>query len=87
MQFTKPLLTAAALSTFVAGIAMMAPAAHAEKAVFEKCSGIVKAGKNDCKSSAHSCAGQASKDASPTEWLYVPAGTCDKIVGGHVVKM
>jgi uncharacterized membrane protein len=87
MQFTKPLLTAAALTSFVAGVAMMAPAAHAEKAGFEKCAGIVKAGKNDCKSSAHSCAGQAKKDADPMEWLLVPAGTCEKIVDGSVVKM
>lgn len=48
----------------------------------EKCFGIVKAGKNDCGTAAHSCAGQSTKDADEKEWLYVPKGTCEKIVGG-----
>ena len=49
--------------------------------VNEKCYGIVKAGKNDCGSSAHGCNSQARKDAELTEWIYLPIGTCDKIVG------
>jgi uncharacterized membrane protein len=48
----------------------------------EKCYGIVKAGKNDCQTSAHACAGQASKDSQGDSWIYVPKGTCEKIVGG-----
>ena len=41
---------------------------------------------NDCASKAHSCAGQSAKDSDPSEWIYVPTGTCAKIVGGTVVK-
>jgi len=61
------------------------PAALAAKPGMEKCAGIVKAGKNDCGSSKHSCAGQATKDGDAEEWVYVPTGTCDKIVGGKVI--
>lgn len=56
--------------------------ALAAKPGMEKCAGIVKAGKNDCGTSKHSCAGQASSDGDAEEWLYVPEGTCSKIVGG-----
>ncbi len=28
--------------------------------------------------------GKAKKDGDPKEWLYVPTGTCNKIVGGSV---
>ncbi|HFE48508.1 MAG TPA: DUF2282 domain-containing protein [Chromatiaceae bacterium] len=68
----------ALLTTGVAGTALAA------KPGFEKCTGIVKAGQNDCGTSGHACAGQASKDSAPDEWIYVPIGTCEKIVGGKV---
>lgn len=51
----------------------------------EKCAGIVKAGKNDCATATGSCAGSATKDAQKDAWIYVPKGTCEKIVGGTVV--
>jgi uncharacterized membrane protein len=50
----------------------------------EKCQGIVKAGMNDCGTSKHACAGMAKVDGDPKEWIYVPTGTCGKIVGGKV---
>ncbi len=53
---------------------------------FEKCAAIVKAGMNDCGTSEHSCAGQAKADNDPKEWIFVPNGTCKKLVGGVVVK-
>ena len=49
---------------------------------FEKCYGIVKSGKNDCATVTSSCAGTAKRDNQPDAWVYVPSGTCDKIVGG-----
>ena len=58
-----------------------APAAYAGKPGMEKCAGIVKGGKNDCGTSKHSCATQATADNDPEEWIYVPAGTCEKIAG------
>ncbi len=50
----------------------------------EKCYGVVKAGKNDCQTATHSCAGTATTDAAGDSWVYVPVGTCDKIVGGSM---
>ncbi len=54
----------------------------------EKCYGVVKAGKNDCasKAGAHSCAGQAKKDANPAEFVAVPKGLCDKLAGGSTTE-
>jgi uncharacterized membrane protein len=59
--------------------------ALAAKPGMEKCAGIVKAGKNDCGTATNACAGTVKRDADPNAWIFVPKGTCDKIVGGHVV--
>ena len=48
----------------------------------EKCYGVSKAGKNDCQTANSSCAGTSKKDNQGDAWLYVPAGTCDRLVGG-----
>ena len=37
---------------------------------------------NDCAAKTHSCQGQSATDGSSTEWVYLPKGTCSKIVGG-----
>ena len=48
----------------------------------EKCYGIAKAGKNDCGTAKHACAGLGAKtDNDPNEWKYVAKGTCDKVGG------
>jgi uncharacterized membrane protein len=83
MNLSKSLMTMTALGAFVSGAALMAPEAKAKEG-FEKCTGIVKAGQNDCKSNGHSCAGQTKVDGDPNDWVYLPKGTCDKIVGGTV---
>ncbi len=56
---------------------------------WEKCAGIAKAGQNDCGAldGSHACAGQAKVDADPNEWVYVPDGTCTKIVDGKVAAV
>jgi uncharacterized membrane protein len=59
-------------------------AALAGKEGFEKCAGIVKAGQNDCGTSVHACAGMATEDNDPEEWIYVPEGTCEKISGATI---
>lgn len=48
----------------------------------EKCYGVAKAGKNDCQTSTSACAGTSTKDGQKDAWLYLPKGTCEKIVGG-----
>ena len=73
-------ITVAMLSLGISG------SAFAGKPGFEKCMGIAKAGKNDCGTSGHACACQSTKDGAPDEWVYVPEGTCEKIVGGKVKK-
>lgn len=83
MQLSKTLLTAAAVATFVAGAALLSTGAQAKEG-HEKCAGIVKAGQNDCAASGHSCAGQSKADGG-SSWVYLPTGTCAKIVGGTVV--
>lgn len=84
MTKTQLMLSSALSTLLIAGLS--ASPAYAAKPGMEKCSGIAKAGKNDCGTSKHSCAGQASKDGDKEEWVYVPTGTCDKIVGGAAVK-
>ena len=56
---------------------------------WEKCAGVAKKGMNDCGSldKKHSCSGKATKDNDPNEWVYVPKGTCEKLVGGKVVAV
>ena len=56
--------------------------AEMPKFKFEKCYGIAKAGKNDCQTSNSACAGTNTVDGRKDAWIYVPAGTCGKIVGG-----
>ena len=82
------LLVASALTTAIAlsavGTAQAGPAAVPE-VENEKCFGISKAGKNDCQNASGSCAGTVSADNQKDAWIYVPAGTCEKIVGGMVM--
>lgn len=77
----KALLTAALAGVFAAGLTVSAHAADDKmEAKKEKCFGIAKAGKNDCKSAngSHSCAAHATVDNNADEWKFVPAGTCEK---------
>ena len=48
----------------------------------ERCYGVAKAGKNDCGGPGHACAGLSKKDGDPDEYINVPKGTCERIVGG-----
>ncbi|MCL1125652.1 BufA1 family periplasmic bufferin-type metallophore [Shewanella surugensis] len=43
-------------------------------------------GANDCGAldGSHGCAGQTKESNLANEWVYVPTGTCDKIIGGVV---
>ncbi|MFC3151086.1 DUF2282 domain-containing protein [Litoribrevibacter euphylliae] len=84
MKDTKTLMNTAIAGALAVGMAAASGTAMAGKPGFEKCQGVVKAGMNDCGTSSHSCAGQATKDGHPEEWIYVPEGTCSKIVGGKV---
>jgi len=82
MNTTSTMIASAVLAavSLAAGVAYAGPAA-APAFKSEKCFGVVKAGKNDCQTATTSCAGTAKKDAQADAWIYVPAGTCGKIVG------
>lgn len=78
------LLSRSAIASLILLGTIASTEALAAKAGFEKCEGIAKAGMNDCGTSKHACAAQAKVDGDKEEWLYVPEGTCKKIVGGTV---
>jgi uncharacterized membrane protein len=59
----------------------------AKKDHSEKCYGVNAAGKNDCATGAHSCAGQATAAKDPKSFVLVPAGACAKIAGGTTSAM
>ena len=82
---TKTAVNSALAGVFALGV-MAAGNAVAADADKEKCYGVVKAAKNDCGAPGHSCAGQATKDGDANEWVYVPKGLCDKLVGGTTTK-
>ena len=80
---TSQLLIASAVAAALA-LPLVSQAGPAPKPKFEseKCYGVVKAGKNDCQTANSSCAGTSKRDSQNDSWIYVPAGACEKIVGG-----
>jgi uncharacterized membrane protein len=64
-------------------LALGSASVFADDAAKEKCAGIAEAGKNDCATKAHSCAGQSKVDKAADDWKYVPKGECEKM-GGKV---
>lgn len=86
MLSKKTVLT---LATGVAALTMGAAANDAQAAEKEKCYGVVKAGHNGCGNAqgTHSCAGQSEVDGDWGEWVSVPKGLCEKLVGGSLEPM
>lgn len=82
-------------NTMVAGAVAMAlgglMATNAEAAANdkEKCFGVVKAGHNDCADAkkSHSCMGHATVDGDDGEWIALPKGICEKLVGGSLTPI
>ena len=85
---SKTLMMSAAIGSLVAFGALAAGSAVAAegKAEMEKCYGVAKAGKNDCASASHACAGQSKADASGAEFVSLPKGTCAKLANGSLQK-
>jgi uncharacterized membrane protein len=80
---------AAVLTSAVAAALMLAgtsASVHAQPDFEpEKCYGVAKAGKNDCAAGpGTSCAGTSTVDAQGNAWMYVPKGSCEKLVGGSL---
>ncbi len=83
----KNLAISTIIGTAILGLSTTSVLAHLEPKDgdgMEKCYGVVKAGQNDCASEVakHACSGQAMVDSSPNEWIKMPEGLCDKLVGG-----
>ncbi len=81
MSLKKKFLT----SMVIGSAALVSLPQNSQAKDAEKCYGVVKAGQNDCAnlSGTHSCAGQAKIDGDKGEWVYLPKGICDKLVGGN----
>ena len=79
-----------AASALIAALAIPVTAALAGPAPVptnfkaEKCYGLAKAGNNDCQTANSSCAGTSKRDAQADAWIYLPAGTCDRIAGASL---
>ncbi len=84
MKDTSKLVKGALASVLAFGMVVGSGQAFAGKKGMEKCKGISKKAMNDCGTSKHACSGQSKTDGDAEEWVYVPIGTCKKIVGGTV---
>jgi uncharacterized membrane protein len=80
---TYQLLVASAVAAALT-MPIVSQAGPAPKPKFEseKCYGVSKAGKNDCQTANSSCAGTSRRDSQNDAWIYMPAGACEKLVGG-----
>jgi uncharacterized membrane protein len=75
------------IATAIGGLLALGPltaGAAADKVAMEKCYGVIKAGKNDCQTATSACAGTATKDGQKDAWIYLPKGSCEKIVGASL---
>jgi uncharacterized membrane protein len=81
MNSNRKILHSALAGLIAFGLSQAAAAQDAKDGEKEKCYGIAKAGKNDCGTAQHTCAGKAKKDGAPDEWKYVAKGTCEKLGG------
>lgn len=77
---TGTVITAAVVLAFAMATTAQAEPAPKPKYEAEKCFGIAKAGRNDCETRTSSCAGTSRRDAQGDAWIYVPKGTCDRVV-------
>ena len=83
----------ASAATVVAGaltaLLVAAPASTtlAADGDMEKCYGVAKAGQNDCAAGeGTTCQGTSTVDGQKDAWIYVPAGLCEKLVGGNLTE-
>jgi len=86
MKTTQWLVASAVAAALAIPLAAGAQGGPAPKPKFEseKCYGIARAGRNDCQTTNSSCAGTAKRDGQGDAWVYVPKGSCDKVVNGSL---
>ncbi|MDH5255148.1 MAG: DUF2282 domain-containing protein [Gammaproteobacteria bacterium] len=81
---SRSILLSTAIGALVAVGMTSLSAQAADDGATEKCYGIAKAGKNDCAGGSHACAGQSKATADGKEFVKLPKGTCERIVGGSL---
>ncbi|MDJ0554796.1 MAG: DUF2282 domain-containing protein [Microcoleaceae cyanobacterium MO_207.B10] len=59
--------------------------AFSQKAMND-CGAFSQKAMNDCGANNHRSTGMTKKDSYPNEWIYVPEGTCQKILGRTLVQ-
>ncbi|ESS73542.1 hypothetical protein MGMO_17c00070 [Methyloglobulus morosus KoM1] len=85
MNNTNTLVTTALVSLITLGaLGVQSTANAADKKDVEKCYGVAKAGKNDCKTMSNACAGHSVSDAQADAFIALPKGTCERIAGGSL---
>lgn len=84
MTKTNVLIASAVAAALALPLAAQAGPAPKPKFQAEKCYGIARAGHNDCQTANSSCAGTSKRDSQGDAWIYMPAGACDKVVGGSL---
>ncbi len=84
MKNSKSIVASAVAGVIGLSALVSTGSALAAKTETEKCYGVVKAGKNDCQTSTNACAGHVKTDRHPEGWIFLPKGTCEKIVGASL---
>lgn len=89
MRNSNALLRAAITGVVTLGAAsVVTPVVAAdEHEGMEQCAGVIKAGMNDCATVTNACHGHVEKDSDQMAWIYLPKGSCERIVGAHVVHV
>jgi uncharacterized membrane protein len=84
MKQVQLIVASAMIAALSLPLAASGQAGPAPKPKFdaEKCYGVARAGKNDCQTASSSCAGTSKRDGQKDAWIYVPAGTCARLVNG-----
>lgn len=85
MKNVNTVVTTALASMIALGsLGLQSTAFAADKQDVEKCYGVAKSGKNDCKTLSNACAGHSTTDGQKDAFIALPKGTCERIVGGSL---
>lgn len=86
MISSRTIVAAAVAAAIAVPLASMAQGGPAPKPKFEaeKCYGVSRAGKNDCQTANSSCAGTSRRNGQGDAWIYMPKGSCDRLVDGSL---
>lgn len=87
MKMSETILRQAVPALLALAGATVATNAVAADESKEQCAGVVKAGKNDCATTMNACHGHVEMDSAPMAWIYLPKGTCERIVGARLVHV